>query len=151
MVGIQELRREIERLSLRFQEPAPTLPTGWPGASVGEDDSRNLTVLGSLIYQAVREALSKNTFQRLEGTPWPTALLQKGNSRGKVQLRPVSIDDQPLVNPQEAEKWSQIMWKQREELSDLDADALDLLSHAWLQQAHSPGHYAVADVDGFLG
>ncbi|HEX2912175.1 MAG TPA: helix-turn-helix transcriptional regulator [Chloroflexia bacterium] len=141
IVGIQDLRKEIEKIANHSHEP---------GQHQKAEEEINLTVLGSLIYQAVREALSKNTFQQLEGSPWPTALLQRGNSRGQAQLRPASLDDQPLVSPGEVEKWSQLMWKQREELSDLDADALDLLSHAWLQQAKAPGHYAVADVDQFL-
>jgi hypothetical protein len=42
------------------------------------------------------------------------------------------------------------MWRQRDELSDLDADALDALSAIWLSQAHGVGDRAVADVDGLL-
>jgi hypothetical protein len=42
------------------------------------------------------------------------------------------------------------MWRQREELSDLDADALDALSALWLYQARSVQDRAVADVDGLL-
>jgi DNA-binding XRE family transcriptional regulator len=155
VVGIQELRREIVKLSERFRQPS-TSETDTVVVSGGKKDpdieevNANLTVMGSLIYQAVREALSKNTFQKIDGTPWPTALLHKGSSRGQAQLRPAAIEDQPLLSPQEIERWSQIMWKQREELSDLDADALDLLSHTWLQQARTPGHYAIADIDQFL-
>jgi DNA-binding transcriptional regulator YiaG len=147
--GINALRKELERLAGHLEQPFTN--TNQPDlidASIGGE--LNLTVLGSLLYQAVREALSKNTFQSLEGSPWPTARLEKGNSRGQAQLRPAILDNQPLLAPQEIENWSQLMWKQREELSDLDADALDLLSHIWLQQARSPSHYAVGDVDQFL-
>jgi hypothetical protein len=42
------------------------------------------------------------------------------------------------------------MWRQREELSDLDADALDALSAIWLAQAQGVGDRAGADVDGLL-
>ena len=43
--------------------------------------------------------------------------------------------------------WAQRMWQQRAELSDLDADALDILSALWLYQARTPQDDAVADVD----
>ena len=122
--------------------------------SANEPDEREgtLTVLNSLIYQGVREALAKNSFRQMEDTPWPTAQLktQNGSSSGHAQLRPAALDTQPLLPAKEVEKWSQLMWKQREELTDLDADALDLLSHTWLQQATSSKDYAVADVDQFL-
>ena len=42
------------------------------------------------------------------------------------------------------------MARQREELSDLDADTLDALSAIWLYQATDPNDAAVADVDDLL-
>lgn len=150
--GIYNLRQELEKMAGRFNQPLADL-VGPAQEKTNRSNSQvevNLTVLGSLLYQAVREALSKNTFQKLEGSPWPTALLEKGPSRGQAQLRPAIFESEPLLPGSEIERWSHLMWKQREELSDLDADALDLLSHVWLQQARSPGHYAVGDVDQFL-
>jgi len=110
----------------------------------------HLTVLSAAHYHALREALYKNTFRRAEGTPWPTAALEKGNARGLAQLRPTVIDQQPLLPPEEEEAWTKAMWRQREELSDLDADVLDALSALWLYQARSPQDDAVADIDGLL-
>jgi DNA-binding XRE family transcriptional regulator len=110
----------------------------------------HLTVLSAAHYQAVREALAKNTFQRLDGIPWPTALLATGPARGHAQLRPVLLDTQPLMPPEEVEGWAQRMWQQRKELTDLDADALDTLSALWLYQARTPQEDAVADVDELL-
>jgi DNA-binding XRE family transcriptional regulator len=110
----------------------------------------HLTVLSAAHYQAVREALAKNTFQHLDGFPWPTALVATGPARGHAQLRPVLFDTQPLMPPEEVEAWAQRMWRQREELSDLDADALDILSALWLYQARTPHDDAVADVTDLL-
>jgi len=42
------------------------------------------------------------------------------------------------------------MWRQRAELSDLDADALDALSTLWLGQARTPKDDAIAHVDDLL-
>jgi DNA-binding XRE family transcriptional regulator len=110
----------------------------------------HLTVLSAAHYQAVREALAKQTFQRLEGFPWPTALVTTGPARGHIQLRPLVVDSHPFMPPEEVEAWAARMWQQREELSDLDADALDILSALWLYQARTPNDDAVADVDELL-
>ncbi len=126
-----QLRREAEKLARLILES-------------------NLVVPGFSSYEALREALAKNTFSQREDTPWPTAELKEGQSTGQAQLIPALLDEHPLMPPDEVEKWSELMWKQREELSDLDADALDMLSHVWLAQAGSADDYAVGDVDEFL-
>ncbi len=119
-----------------------------PLSPLGRDG--HLTVMSSAHYHALREALYKNTFRKVEGTPWPTAPLQKGSAVGQAQLRPPAADAQSLLAPDEMERWAAIMWQQREELTDLDADALDALSAIWLHQARDVGDRAVADVDRLL-
>lgn len=111
---------------------------------------QHLTILSAAHYQAVREALALNTFQRLDGVPWPTALLTADVARGVAQLRPVLVDTRPDLLPAERAAWAARMWHQREALSDLDADALDALSALWLYHAHTPQEDAVADVDELL-
>lgn len=63
---------------------------------------------------------------------------------------PPSVENQPLMPPEKVERWVQVMWRQREELSDLDADALDLLCHVRLKQTTKPEDSAIGDVDEFL-
>jgi hypothetical protein len=110
----------------------------------------HLHVLSAAHYQAVREILAQAAFDKVDGTPWPTARLAKGHARGHAQLRPVVTDQQPFMPPEEVERWTQIMWRQRGELSDLGADTLDALSAIWLYQAKDPNDDAVADVDDLL-
>jgi hypothetical protein len=112
--------------------------------------AEHLHVLSAAHYQAVREVLAQAAFDKAEGTPWPTARLEKGRARGHAQLRPVVTDQQPFLPPEEVERWTQMMWRQRGELSDLDADTLDALSAIWLYQAKDPKDDAVADVDDLL-
>jgi len=109
-----------------------------------------LHVLSAAHYQAVREVLAQGAFAQVEGIPWPTARLAKGRARGHAQLRPVVTDGQPFMPPEEVERWTQLMWRQRGELADLDADTLDALSAIWLYQAKDPNAAAVADVDDLL-
>src|SRR5712691_10445420 len=111
---------------------------------------QHVTILSAAHYQAVREALALNTFQRLDGVPWPTALLTADVARGAAQLRPLLLDTQPDLPPEERAAWAERLWQQREALSDLDADALDALSALWLYQARTPQEDAVADVDELL-
>jgi len=122
-------------------QPAPTLPQ--PFADY-------LHVLSAAHYQAVREVLAQGAFAAVDGMPWPTARLEKGRARGHAQLRPVMTDVQPYLPPEEVERWTQLMWRQRGELADLDADTLDALSAIWLYQAKDPNAAAVADVDDLL-
>lgn len=112
--------------------------------------SEILQVLSAAFYQATREALALNTFKSIDDSPWPTARLSKGGANGHAQLVPPVIENEPLLPPKETERWVQVMWKQREELSDLDADALDLLCHFWLEQAKKPEDAAIAHIDEFL-
>jgi DNA-binding transcriptional regulator YiaG len=98
----------------------------------------------------IRDALAKNTFGASEDTPWPTASLNNGKVIGNAQLMPPIVDNKPLMPPEDQERWVQMMWKQREELSDLDADALDLLCHVWLKQANKPEDSAIAVIDDLL-
>lgn len=109
-----------------------------------------LYVLSAAHYQAVREVLASGAFTQVDGNPWPTAPLIKGRARGHAQLRPVVIDQQPFLPPEEVERWTQIMARQRQELSDLDADTLDSLSALWLYQATDLNDAAVADIDDLL-
>jgi len=113
-------------------------------------DAQQFVVPGPAHYHAVREAMALNTFRQVEESPWPTAVLGTGSARGFAQLRPAGTEEQALVAPEELECLREMMWKQREELSDLDADILDALSALWLSNARSPKDDAVAAVDDLL-
>jgi DNA-binding XRE family transcriptional regulator len=105
-------------------------------------------VNSSNTYQALREALALNTFERSDESPWPTARLDKGNTAGFAQLRPTAADT--LLPVEQEAALTNSMWKQREQLSDLDTDALDALSAVWLHQAKSEKDDAVVEVDDLL-
>ncbi|MDP9372523.1 MAG: helix-turn-helix domain-containing protein [Chloroflexota bacterium] len=147
-------RRRETLLGLRpLRHPAEILPpaeTAQARALAPLLEDNHLRVMSSAHYQALREALYKNTFAQIEGNPWPTARLTRGGVLGEAQLRPPAADGQALLPPEQVELWAKAMWRQREELSDLDADALDALSALWLYQARSVQDRAVADVDGLL-
>jgi hypothetical protein len=116
----------------------PALDAGW------------LVVMNARGYQALREVLYMRVFARVEESPWPTAVLQKGDLGGYVQLRPPAVDVSPLMPPAEAEPWIQLMWQHQRELSDLDVDVLDGLSTIWLQQPRLPQAELLVDVDHLL-
>lgn len=151
--SVSSKRREI-LLGLRpARTPAEALPPTHAAqaqalAPLLQDN--HLRVMSSAHYQALREALYKRAFVQVEGNPWPTAQLTKGGILGRAQLRPTAADGQEALAPEQVDLWATAMWRQREELSDLDADALDALSALWLYQARGVQDRAVADVDGLL-
>lgn len=110
-----------------------------------------LSVMNAAHYQALREALAFNTFRKMEDSPWPTASLEKGSARGQAQLLPVRVDNEPFLPPDTQQQLIDGMWQQRADLSDLDADVLDLLGSLWLQQARSSNDPGYADIDELLG
>lgn len=109
-----------------------------------------LVVLSSAHFQSLREALYKNSFRKVEGSPWPTAPLDRGSAKSYAQLRPAAMDLGSLMAPKTIEAWATTMWRQQSELSDLDADALDALCAIYLSQARGPDDTAIADVDEIL-
>jgi len=132
-------------------------PTG-PGAPASAPAATPLAllpdhrvVLNPAHYQAIREILAHNTtFHPSEETPWPTARIATGPARGIVQLRPITLDTQDLMSPEETDRWAARMWEQRKELSDLDADALDALCALWLSEAQGVEEDVVGDIDELL-
>ena len=109
-----------------------------------------LSVMSAGHYQALREALALNTFEKNPDSPWPTAPLNKGAAKGQAQLIPVEYDNQAFLPPEMQEEMIGRMWQQRLELSDADADVLDMLSDLWLKQARTPNDPGTADVDQLL-
>ena len=127
--------------------PAQEYP-GRPLPALLEDN--HLRVITADHYHALREALYKNTFTRVEGQPWPTADLRPAGVAGQAILRPPAADSGAMVPDEQVEHWARAMWRQQKELSDLDADALDALCAIWLYQARTVQDRAVADIDGLL-
>jgi DNA-binding XRE family transcriptional regulator len=136
--------------------PPPPLPTEIekrliPARQLQIDLRRKyLSVMNAAHYQALREALAFNTFRKMEDSPWPTASLHKGSARGQAQLLPIRVDNEPFLPPETQQQLMDRMWEQRADLSDLDADILDLLGSLWLQQARSPNDPGFADIDELL-
>ena len=137
---------------LRSHAPASDLPSTRPTTSLTPSlaHDQHLTVLNPAHYQAIRESLTHNTFAEVEGVPWPTASIDTGPARGLIQLRPVTVDAQTWMSPEDTDRWAARMWEQRKELSDLDADALDSLCALWLTQAQRIDEDVVGDIDELL-
>ena len=60
----------------------------------------HFTVLSAAHYQAIRVALAHNTFQQVDGIPWPTAVLVTGPARGHAELRPLVADTMSWLAPE---------------------------------------------------
>lgn len=110
--------------------------------------SRYLTVLSAQHFRECQEAMCKQLFEARPGTPWPTYSLSGG--RGHIQLRPPQIDGGLFLPPEQEESLAKAMFKQIRELSDLDADSLDILTSTWITQARSVESRAIGDIDQFL-
>lgn len=101
-------------------------------------------------YAALQEALAKGKFERVEGTRFPRALINKGGVRGHAEMRQITPEEELLLPPAEAEALARKMWEQRGELSDKDADALDAVSACWLQRTRGPEDRVPIYIDEIL-
>lgn len=140
-------------VGLPWTNPAST-PTsiGEDSVSLGEIVSEDIfmNVMSNAPYHAVREALALNRFSRSGDSPWPTASIERGGARGQAQLFPIEAELQPYMDSGDQKNLINSMWQQRAELSDLDADVLDMMSAMWLDQARNSESTARARIDDLL-
>ena len=85
-------------------------------------------------YSALQQALALNTFEEAEGSHFPRASLTRGGALGFAELRPITPEQEYVMDPEEVTALARRMWEKREELSDLDADVLDAISATWLHR-----------------
>ncbi|HIJ38341.1 MAG TPA: helix-turn-helix domain-containing protein [Rhodospirillaceae bacterium] len=116
----------------------------------GEIPPGTLLTLAGNQFQALREALYKKGFRKIEGSPWPTAPFGEGTTAWVAQLRPPALDSLPWLPEDYLHRQADRMWKQQQELSDRDADLLDALCSLYLAQAKSPNDAAIVDIDQLL-
>jgi DNA-binding XRE family transcriptional regulator len=109
-----------------------------------------IPIISGAPYYALQEIVATKSFDQQDGTPWPTALINNASAKGTAQLRPAAMDENPLMAPDELEAWAKIMWRTRDQLSDLDVDVMDSLAAIYLQQTRKPGEDATTSIDGIL-
>jgi DNA-binding XRE family transcriptional regulator len=118
-----------------------------PSLSIVKD---HFYVPNSPAYHALRQVVSFNNFVKVEDSPWPTAELETTSDTGQAQLKPLEADANPLLPPEKKNELTDSVWKQLAQLSDAEADVLDMLFAIWLEQAKSPADTALASVDQLL-
>jgi DNA-binding XRE family transcriptional regulator len=101
-------------------------------------------------YVALQRALATKDFERVEGSAFPRASLNRGEARGYAELRPITPQHESLMSPGEIDALAQHMWQQREELSDQDADTLDTISTLWIARARSASDRVGVYIDDLL-
>ncbi len=126
-----------------------TLESCPPDARPELDDS-HLVIPSPGHYAALQRALATRNFERVEGSAFPRASLNKGDARGYAELRPVTPQHESLMSPSEIDALAQRMWQQREELSDQDADTLDAISAMWINGARTVSDRIGIHIDDLL-
>jgi len=104
----------------------------------------------SAVYHELQASMRPGAFRALDGTPWPVAPIDKPSVRGQIELKPPFLDNFPAIPAEELEALTVGMHKQASELSGLEADMLDALTHEWIMQAQTPDSRAVVDIDALL-
>lgn len=105
--------------------PGAHLPIPWPGEDL-------LSVPSAYIFHESRRAVTQpERFCSDEDSPWPVAKIGSRKRPGVAIMRPPQTDS-PGLDPDRVNQMVEEMWRQRSELSDLDADILDGMMAAWI-------------------
>ena len=106
-----------------------------------------IPVLSAKRIIETRDAMSKKLFQERPDTPWPTFPFSEG---GFIQLRPPDLETQLLLPPEKLDLLAEKMFTQIRKLSDRTADAFDIMTSTWIDQAKNVDSRARGDIDKFL-
>jgi hypothetical protein len=101
-------------------------------------------------YYAVRDAISRNTFERISDSPFPTAIVNTGGTSGYAELKPRGFEERQFLSPEQAAEFAEVMWSAARKLSDADADILDLLFAVWMDKANTVLDSATVSVSQLL-
>lgn len=109
-----------------------------------------LSVPSAYVFHEARRALRPGRFLADEDSPWPVARIGSRERPGVAMMRPPQTDG-PGLDPERVNQWVEEMWKQRSELSDLDADVLDGMMAAWIARSvANPQRLAHVGIDELL-
>lgn len=135
----QRLRRRLDEAVETFRHAGWTTPIDEHPATVESTAPRarydHLPIPSPSIYAGVQRALALNRFERIEGAAFPRALLSRGQTMGFAELRPITPQEEILMDPEEVGVLAERMWQWREELSDQDADVMDAIAAKWIRAA----------------
>ncbi len=149
--GIAAILAERLDLNWRPQFPSGDDTTAFPvPLDQFASHPQYLYVMNNIPYHAMREALAMRSFTVSEDSPWPTAVIKRGNTQGQAQLFPVEMEVNPYREPTEQQELVDRMWRQVSDLNDLDADVLDMMSALWIQQARDHNDFARINVKQLL-
>lgn len=137
---VRQLRRRLDQAIERFRKAGWTVPiaehqgvaTAPPSVS---GTSTHIPIPSPSIYAGVQRALALNRFERIDGATFPRALLDRGETRGFAELRPITPQEELIMAPEEVSVMAERMWQWREELSDQDADVMDAIAAKWIKAA----------------
>lgn len=113
----------------------------------------HLLVPSAAIYAGFQSAIVEpKRFGVMEGSRYPVALVDAAAGHtGRAIMLPLQADS-GLLPPEQVEYWAGEMWRQRERLSDLEADVLDAMIGLWLKRSrYNNDRLAYVRVEELLG
>jgi DNA-binding XRE family transcriptional regulator/HPt (histidine-containing phosphotransfer) domain-containing protein len=129
--------------------PRPAAPPALPEPI--ESERLELIATGSsAVYHGLRSRMHAGAFREYDGSPFPISPINEPSVKGQIELKPLSLDDFPALPPDDIAALAGEMWKYASELSELDADVMDAICHAWLTQARTLDAKAIVDIDTIL-
>jgi len=103
------------------------------------------------LYTILRDSVSSpESYKRIDGNHWPTAIVETEGASGSVQIKPPITDEVSLFAPEVIAEQAEKMWRQVGELDEADADILEGLYAMWIHQASTPQDDAIGSREALL-
>jgi DNA-binding XRE family transcriptional regulator len=135
----------LERVTTPRPSASPALPE-----PIEPDRLEMIATGSSAVYHGLRSRMYPGAFHEYDGSPFPISPINESSVRGQIELKPVTLDDFPALPADDIATLAGKMWQYASEISELDADVMDAICHAWLTQARTPDSKAIVDIDAIL-
>lgn len=136
------------------KEPlAPTRPGASPKLAKPIEPAPGAMMLATgsaAVYHRLRASMHPDAFEHHDGNAFPLVTVNESDAKGAIELKPPHVDGLAILPADELSALADEMWRHASELSPLEADTLDALSHLWMGQAQHPQDRVTADIDALL-
>lgn len=157
--GLNEQGPESKQLIFVKEPPGYSFPNAAPSkvqitqgrSIVPEIRDGHIWIPNSKVYTLIRDLVSSpESYERIDGNYWPTAIVEMEGAKGTVQIKPPIMDEVSFFAPEVIDEQAERMWRQVGELDEADADILEGLYAMWIHQARTPQEDAIGSREALL-
>ena len=110
----------------------------------------NIRIPSSPLWHHLQHAIATKQFTKVEGSQYPTAMLEDRHIRGQAVLKPLQIDQLSRVSLEQERSFSHLMFQQVAEMSDFDCDVLECCISEYITRVNPSLGFVSVGIDRIL-